>query len=108
MVDVTPADRWDVATTPALSDGVEAVSGDLRGVQVHCRPGAEDAVASGIYGPLVEPFVRERLGDLLALARTDHVVVDSRVLPPVVVSMIGMHGGLSRAEIDVPLVVHRT
>jgi hypothetical protein len=129
MVDVTPADRWDVATTPALSDGVEAVSGDLRGVQVHCRPGAEDAVraawqetlggafwvlrqevavAAGIYGPVVEPFVRERLGDLLALARTDHVVVDSRVLPPVVVSMIGMHGGLSRAEIDVPLVVHRT
>ena len=52
--------------------------------------------------------MRERLGDLLALARTDHVVVDSRVLPPVVMSMIGMHGGLSRAEIDVPLVVHRT
>ena len=129
MVDVKPADRWDVATTPALSDGVEAVSGDLRGVQVHCRPGAvdavraawqetlgdafwvlpqEDAVAAGFYGPVVEPFVRERLGDLLALARTDHVVVDSRVLPPVVMSMIGMHGGLSRAEIDVPLVVHRT
>ncbi len=68
----------------------------------------EDAVAAGFYGPVVEPFVRERLGDLLALARTDHVVVDSRVLPPVVMSMIGMHGGLSRAEIDVPLVVHRT
>jgi Type I phosphodiesterase / nucleotide pyrophosphatase len=129
MVDVRPADRWDVATTPALSDGVEAVSGDLRGAQVHCRPGAvdavraawqetlggafwvlpqEDAVAAGFYGPVVEPFVRERLGDLLALARTEHVVVDSRVLPPVVMSMIGMHGGLSRAEIDVPLVVHRT
>jgi hypothetical protein len=128
MVDVKPVDRWDVATTPALSDGVEAVSGDLRGVQVHCRTGAvdavrsawqetlgdafwvlpqEDAVAAGFYGPVVEPFVRERLGDLLALARTDHVVVDSRVLPPVVMSMIGMHGGLTRAEIDVPLIVHR-
>ena len=99
MVDVRPADRWDVATTPALSDGVEAVSGDLRGVQVHCRPGAVDAVLaawqrdaratrSGCcrrrrrWRPASTvrwstPFVRERLGDVLALARTDHVVVDS-------------------------------
>jgi hypothetical protein len=129
MVDVKPATGGTSRPRRRSPTGSRAVSGDLRGVQVHCLPGAaaavraawqetlgdafwvlpqEDAVAAGFYGPVVEPFVRERLGDLLALARTEHVVVDSRVLPPVVMNMIGMHGGLSRAEIDVPLVVHRT
>jgi hypothetical protein len=128
MVDSPSDHRWDVATTPALSAGVVAVSGDLRGVQVHTEPGAtedvraawretlgdafwvlrqDEAVAAGFYGPLVEPFVRARLGDLLALARRDHVVVDSRVLPPAILRLVGMHGGLTAAEIGVPLLVHQ-
>jgi hypothetical protein len=128
MVDVPETNRWDVATTPALSAGVVAVSGDLRGVQVHAEPGAtedvraawaetlgdacwvlpqEEAVAAGFYGPVVEPFVRARLGDLLALARCNHAVVDSRVLPPAILGLIGMHGALTDDELGVPLLVHQ-
>jgi hypothetical protein len=128
MLDVPPANRWDIASTPALEDGVQATSGDLRGVQVHVTPGALDdvrsawrevlgdaflvldrdtAVDEGWYGPAVRDAVRSRLGDLLALAVRDHIVVDSRILPAFVLAMVGMHGGLTPQELEVPLLVHR-
>src|SRR5688572_9220113 len=77
MVDVPFENRWDVATTPALSAGVEVVAGDLRGVHVHARPGAsgdvlaawrttlgadfwvlsrDEAIDAGLYGPVHEDF----------------------------------------------------
>jgi hypothetical protein len=125
MLDVPVENRWDVATTPALDDGVEAVSGDLRGIQVHVRDGAvtdvlsawretlgaafwvvpqDEAVEAGLYGP-VRDHVRARLGDLLALALRDHVVVDSRMMPPVILRLVGMHGGVTPAELGIPLLV---
>jgi hypothetical protein len=128
MLDVPRDHRWDVASTPALDDGVETVAGDLRGVQVHTRNGAtehvlqawretlgddfwvvhqDEAVAAGLYGPAVTPTARERLGDLLAVAVTDHVVVDSRLMPPALLGLVGMHGGLSDDELGVPLLVHQ-
>jgi hypothetical protein len=128
MVDVPAENRWDVASTPALDHDVVAVSGDLRGVQVHTAPGAQDdvqaawretlgdafwvvpqdeAVAAGLYGPVVRDGVRARLGDLLALARRDHVVLDSRVLPPAILGLVGMHGGLTEVELGVPLLVRQ-
>jgi hypothetical protein len=129
MLDVPAANRWDIARTPALDAGVAATSGDLRGVQIHAVPGAlEDvrsawrealgdaflvldrdaAVDAGWYGPTVRDDVRSRLGDLLALAVRDHIVVDSRVLPAFVLAMVGMHGGLTPAELEIPLLVHVT
>jgi hypothetical protein len=128
MLDVPPLHRWDIARTPALAAGVEATSGDLRGVQVHVAPGAlqdvrsawgevlgdaflvldrDEVVDAGWYGPTVRDEVRARLGDLLALAVHDHIVVDSRVLPAFVLAMVGMHGGLTPDELEVPLLVHR-
>lgn len=128
MLDVPHENRWDVATTPALDDGVAAVSGDLRGVQVHAREGAvedvlaawretlgaafwvvpqDEAVSTGLYGP-VRDHVRDRLGDLLALALHDHVVVDSRIMPPPILRLLGMHGGVTPAELDIPLLVRHT
>ncbi len=128
MLDVPPGNRWDLASTPALDQGVTALSGDLRGSQVHVRPGSRDdvraawqatlgdaywvadrdvAVDAGLYGPVVADHVRARLGDLLALAVTDHVVVDSRVLTPQLLGLVGMHGGLTPDELEVPLLVHR-
>ena len=128
MLDIPVANRWDVATTPALDAGVEAVSGDLRGAQVHARPGAgadvleswretlgdafwvvpqDEAVATGLYGPAVGDDVRARLGDVLAVPVRDHWVGDSRALPPAILQLVGMHGGLSDAELGIPLLVHQ-
>jgi hypothetical protein len=95
---------------------------------VHVRPGAladvraawqqtlgdafwlldrEAAVDLGLYGPVVRDEVRARLGDLLALARRDHVVVDSRRVPSFVLGLVGMHGGVMPDELEVPLLVHQ-
>ena len=117
MVDVAPSrpvGRRDHARRCA--DGVEALSGDLRGVQVHCRPGAVDDVLAAWRETLGDAFwVRaagrggggrastgrwssrpcaERLGDLLACAahrpRGRRLAGDCR---PRCSSLVGMHGG---------------
>ncbi|HET9946133.1 MAG TPA: nucleotide pyrophosphatase/phosphodiesterase family protein [Actinomycetes bacterium] len=128
MVDVGPADRWDVATTPELDAGTELVGGDLRGVHVWVRPGAgpdvlaawravvgehfwvgsrDEAVATGLFGPHVTSDALARLGDVVCAAVGDRNLVDSRVLPPEVLELVGMHGGLTPAEVEVPLLVAR-
>lgn len=128
MVDVPVGKRWDVAGAPELQAGVEVVAGDLRGVHVHTLPGAAadvldawratlgeafwvlpraEAVALGLYGPLVADHVLPRIGDVVAAARGDGAVVDSRAMPPAVLDLVGLHGSLTRDELVVPLLVHQ-
>ncbi len=123
MVDVPFESRWDVADIPALAAGVEVVAGDLRGVHVHARPGAaddvlaawrstlgaafwvlgrDDAVAAGLYGPVADQF-RPRIGDVVALARNASAVVDSRVMSPGLLALVGLHGSVTEDELLVPL-----
>ena len=56
----------------------------------------DEAVATGLYGPVVGDDVRARLGDVLAVPVRDHWVGDSRVLPPAILQLVGMHGGALR------------
>jgi hypothetical protein len=129
MVDVPFDRRWDVAATAALDDGVDTVAGDLRGVHVHTRPGAAGdvlaawratlgddfwvldraaAIDCGLYGPVVDEHVRLRIGDIVALAKSDAAVVDPRVQPPAIMRLLGLHGSVTDDELTVPLLVHRT
>lgn len=126
MVDVDAGRRWDLAVTPALAEGVESLAGDTRGVHVHARPGAVDdvatawsatlgpdfwvwsrdeAVACGLYGPVVADHVRPRIGDVVAAARGESAVVDSRVMPASLLGLVGLHGSLTADELFVPLLV---
>lgn len=128
MVDVPFDRRWDVAESPALAAGVETVAGDLRGVHVHARAGAaddvlaawretlggsfwvlpgEEAVALGLYGPVVAEEFRPHIGDVVAAAATDVAVTDSRVLPTPVRALLGLHGSVTDDELLVPLLVHQ-
>jgi hypothetical protein len=128
MLDVGPDDRWDVATTPELDAGTELVGGDLRGVHVWVRPGAaadvlaawravigehfwvgsrDEAVSTGLFGPTVTPEALGRIGDVVCAALGGRNLVDSRVMPPEVLALVGMHGGLTPAEVEVPLLVSR-
>lgn len=128
MLDSPAGQRVDLARSPVLDQGVETLTGDLRGAQVHVRPGAlddvraawratlgdgfwvaerDEAVEAGLYGPVVRDEVRARLGELLAVPLRDGALLDSRLLPPDVLGMVGLHGGLTAAEVEVPLLVHR-
>lgn len=127
MVDVPPDRRWDVATTPALQDGVEVVAGDLRGAHVHTLDGArddvlaawratlgaefwvgtrDDAIGAGLYGPVVSDSARPRIGDVVAAALGVSAVLDSRTVPPTVRVLLGLHGSVTDDELLVPLLVH--
>lgn len=125
MVDVPFDNRWDVAETPSLSAGVEVVAGDLRGVHVHTRPGAsadvlaawhatlgadfwvlsrDEAIGAGLYGPVLE-HAYPRIGDVVALASDTSAVVDSRVMSPGLLALVGLHGSVTEDELLVPLLV---
>lgn len=124
MVDVPPAGRVDVATTPGLADGIRHVAGEARALQLHCLPGAttdvaatwrsvlgagadlltrEEAVLRGLFGP-VAPGLERRIGDLLVLSAPGRCVVDSRRHRPDLIALIGLHGSLTTDETLVPVV----
>lgn len=123
MVDVPFERRIDLATDPELADGVDVVGGEFRALHLYTAPGAapdvatrwrerlgadawvlerEEAVAAGLFGP-VEDRVRERIGAVVALMRSDRGVFDSRTVKPVLLELVGQHGSLTPAELLVPV-----
>ena len=126
MVDVDRAQRWDVARTPALADGVDLVAGEPRALHVHTStPGAvaarwrttlgsaavvatrDEAIAADWFGPVVE-HVRPVVGDIVVAMTGRATVVDSRTQTPRSLDLVGVHGSFTPEEMLVPLlVVHR-
>ncbi len=63
---------------------------------------AEEALESGLFGP--QPFARvtrSRIGDVVATMRDGHLLLNSDEAGKAA-KMIGRHGGLSAAEMEVP------
>ncbi len=126
MVDVPHGDRLDLGTRDDLAAGVEILGGEPRLAQLYCAPGSsaavaarfsdalghrawvrtrDAAVAEGWFGPLVEDRVLPRIGDVLVAARGSFALVDSRTARPHLLRLIGQHGSLTAAELEVPLLV---
>lgn len=126
MVDVPVANRVDVASRPDLSAGVHRAGGEPRTVYLWPEPGRltevadrwrtglgdavevltrADAVARGWFGAAPDPAALARAGELVVLARGRLVVVDSRRHRPDVLALVGWHGSLTAAEVEVPLLV---
>ena len=127
MVTVPEEARLDFDTEPALQGGVRLLGGDPRARYVYTDPGATDdvlaawseliedrawictrdeAIEAGWFGPVVEPRIRDRIGDVIVAARGDFAVVRSQVTPKLS-RLIGHHGSLTADEQLVPLLVHR-
>lgn len=115
-------------TAPGLVDGIRFVAGEPRCLQLHIEPdasesrredllerwkasegsrswvvGRAEAIEQGWFGPVVDPQVIPRIGDILVAARKNIAYYDSRVAPPNGRSMVGQHGSWSRDEVAVPL-----
>lgn len=124
MVDVPDSAKTDVALDPELRAGVELVGGELRGPQLYCTPGAaadvaavwtdrvgddgwvmtrEEAADRGLFGP-VDPEVLPRFGDVIVAVHAPIGFVDSRVMNPRIIALIGQHGSLTDAEQQVPFI----
>lgn len=116
----------DVAGHPVLAAGVDLVAGEPRACHLHTREpeavarrwretlGDEaivalraDAEAAGWFGPVADR-VRPVLGDVVVFALGRTAVADSRTQTPHSLSLKGMHGSLTPAEMLVPLFVERS
>jgi len=125
MVDVPAADRIDTDLRPELLAGVELLAGEPRARYVHTVPGAaadvlavwrevlgpewlvcsrEEAVGWGWFGQTVADPNPARIGDVLAVSGGSGAVVSSST-EPVMSRLVGMHGGLTDAELSVPLLL---
>lgn len=126
MVNIT--DRLRVDRRPDLMPGVESVAGDGRMRYLYTAPGAvedvrqawaaavgdraevidrDEAVERGWFGPKVTEAARERIGDLVVVCRGTFAIVGVEGEPPHVVRLVGHHGGLTAAEMTVPLWSYR-
>jgi hypothetical protein len=111
-----------------LREGVRALAGEPRMRHVHALPGAaadvlatwrevigerawvmsgDDAVALGLFGPVVSPEARRRIGDVIAIARDDFGVLQRR-RESLFSGLIGHHGSLTDDELLVPLLTATT
>lgn len=125
MVHVPQDGFVELADRPELLAGVRVLTGDGRARQLHTRPGATDAVLAawreavgddghvvtrdqaidaGWFGPRVEDRVAERIGDVLAVAHAPIAWVH-RDLDLFGGRLPGMHAGLTRTELEVPVLV---
>jgi hypothetical protein len=123
MVDVGTDRRVIVEDVPGLMTGVTAFAGEgrLRQLKVGPRRTSEvvhrwrellgerawvrtrdEAVAEGWFGPM-SARLADRFGDVL-VAMADDSAVLSRTLPGEL-RLIGMHGSLTAAELEIPLLV---
>ncbi|HYO85369.1 MAG TPA: nucleotide pyrophosphatase/phosphodiesterase family protein [Dermatophilaceae bacterium] len=123
MVDVPHAARIDLADEPGLAAGIRHVGGEARARHLYCQAGAaddvvavwrqrlgdqavvlsrSDAVDRRWFGA-VEERVLPRVGDAVVVMAPGTAVVDSRRERPQLLALLGLHGSLTRAEVDVPL-----
>lgn len=124
MVDCPSDTRVSVEGLPGF-DRTITVAGEPRLRHVYCRPGTaerlrtdwqealgeqavvllrDEAIASGILGHVDEDYAG-RVGDLVLLARGDALLVSE--VDPIVSGLVGQHGSVTDAEMDIPLLVAR-
>lgn len=123
-----PADhRLDIDADPRLAYGVRLFAGEPRVRYLHTEPGAacdvlavwrelashaawifsrEEAIATGLYGP-VDPAFADRIGDVVVVCRDDWAVHGTLREPATIAQLVAMHGSLTDAELDIPLIVVR-
>ena len=64
----------------------------------------ESAIKDGLFGAVVTEDSHDRLGDLIAIANNDLILVDpARVREES--SMVGHHGGVTDIEVEIPLLL---
>ncbi|MET7281080.1 nucleotide pyrophosphatase/phosphodiesterase family protein [Kribbella sp. NPDC005582] len=124
MIDVAPENRVDLDSEPELTDGLRLIGGESRFRHLYCVDGAQDdvlatyrerlgdralvlsrdeAIARGWFGA-VEDRVAPRIGDVVVAALGALSVVASRRFAQEA-GLIGLHGSLTRDEMEIPLLV---
>jgi hypothetical protein len=127
MVTLDADEVVDADQTPAMTEGVRAIGGDIRARHVYTEPGAapdvlaawravlgdradvlprDEAIAQGWYGPWVSDLALPRIGDVVTASTGHGGVVCSRQ-EPVESRMLGHHASYLPAEQLVPFLTVR-
>jgi hypothetical protein len=127
QLDIPGDRRIDIDADPRLAYGVRVFAGEPRVRYLHTEPGAaadvlaawrelaghaawigsrEEAIATGWYGPVDLSFA-ERIGDVVVVCRDDWAVHGTLREPATIARLVAMHGSLTDAELDIPLIVVR-
>lgn len=121
MLNIADVARFDLDLHPTLGIGVRRVLGEPRLRHVYCEPGAveatlrrwrrvlaevavvvdRDEAAERWFAPL-DPWYRERIGDVVAMASQEFSLVSDRV-DRVVSNLRGQHGADHPVERRIPL-----
>jgi hypothetical protein len=64
----------------------------------------DSAISSGLFGDVVSQDSRERMGDLIAIAQNDLILIDPDRIKEES-SMVGHHGGVTNTEVEIPLLL---
>jgi hypothetical protein len=67
----------------------------------------DDAARAGLFGPVVTPSARRRIGDVVAIAQ-DGFGVLQKSRESLFSGLVGHHGSLTDVELLVPLLEFRT
>jgi hypothetical protein len=124
MIDSPPEARTDVDEHLELRSGVWLFGGEARFRHLYCASGAvedvmatwrerlgdhahvlsrDEAIERGWFGPVASQ-VRPRLGDVVVAARGDHAVVSTADFPYENM-LVGLHGSLTAAEMEIPILI---
>jgi hypothetical protein len=120
LIDVPDDRRFDLESRRALRRGVQTILGEPRARHVYVEPGRAREVlrvwadelgdraevrsraeVADLLGPVDEWYL-ERIGDVVAIARADWALVSDRI-DRIVSGLRAQHGGLTDAEVLVPL-----
>ena len=124
VIDIPASKQLLFGDDPKLMADVAGIGGEPRGIQLYLKPGVdagvvasswredfgayawvltrEEAISQGLFHDM-NPDLAERLGDVMIIARKDVVFYDARDSTLSGRQMIGQHGGLSDAEMRIPL-----
>lgn len=121
---VDPQTRVDLDADPGYGDGVVLLGGEPRARHVYTRAGAaadvaaawsallgdrawvarrDEAVAAGLFGAVAD-WVAPRLGDVVVVPG-EGVALVAPGAEPAESALVGMHGGLTPDEVEVPLLI---
>lgn len=65
-----------------------------------------EALSQEFFGKTVTPRNQERIGDLIAIAQGELILVEPE-REELQLSMVGHHGGITKAETEIPLFIHQ-
>jgi len=108
-----------------LLENVTLIGGEPRARHIYIKPGAQaetiakwqeqlqgvaeifsrqSAIDAGLFGEVVREEAAERMGDLIAIAQGDLILIDpARIREES--SMVGHHGGVTKTEVEIPLLL---